>query len=578
MKRILIVIGGLLAMGAAFGQAGIGTTSPTSYLDVRGAVSSVVRSFSASTAAGFGDQTMIFTGTSASTLTLPDAGTCSGRVYWIKNAGSGSPTPVLTLSPAGSQTIEGGAWWLLDEPNEVVRLASDGSGWNVYSDDVPVYKTASVGSAWKEGGNILKALKTFGTTSNYDLSFISNNVENMRLASSGFLGVGTSAPAGRLHFMSQNDDAGDDYIFADYTTTTTPGLYIRKSRGTFSAQQDLQQGDAIAQFRFAPHYNGQVQHTDGSGIDAYYQGTGSNNLSDLRFFTSNTEQMRINEGGKVGIGTASFDVSNPEKLVVNAGNTSSYNLISGRGSLDSYLQLNIQNLSNSGNASSDVVATAANGNESNYYIDLGMNAGNYSNGSSSILNGSNLGYLYALGNDFVIGNSAAGQNLVFFNGGYAASNESIRITAGGSVGIGATTPGDALNVAGIVSPAADNSYGLGSISRRWSAVYATNGTVQTSDRRLKTNIRPMTDGLSQVERLAPVEYNWLEDAGGPEKIGLIAQDVRRVVPEVVTGDESCEHLGMNYAELVPVLILTIHEQQQRLKALKQQLCRIEEHQ
>ena len=218
---------------------------------------------------------------------------------------------------------------------------------------------------------------------------------------------------------------------------------------------------------------------------------------------------------------------------------------------------------------------------------MGMNSGAYSNGANGILNGSDLAYLYATGNDFVIGNSTASQNLIFFNGGTALTNESFRITSSGSVGIGTTSPADKLNVAGILSPAADNSYTTGTSTSRWSAVYAANGTIQTSDARLKSNIRPMNYGWSQLAGLRPVQYQWKDQPAAATKgepadpagtrpassarIGLIAQQVRTVVPEVVIGDESREHLGMNYAELIPVLIQTLKEQQRQLAQLKEKL-------
>jgi flagellar biosynthesis chaperone FliJ len=46
--------------------------------------------------------------------------------------------------------------------------------------------------------------------------------------------------------------------------------------------------------------------------------------------------------------------------------------------------------------------------------------------------------------------------------------------------------------------------------------------------------------------------------------------VRKIVPEVVIGDETKENLGMNYAELVPVLINAIKQQQQQIDALKKE--------
>jgi len=571
-----ILYSGLLLFALdASGQVGLGTTTPNSWLDVRGTMSVQTRIFSGSSTAATTDQTLLFTGTTAATLTLPDATTCPGRIYWIKNANATVPAPALTINAFGSQTIEGIASWLLDEDEETARIASNGTNWYVYVSDIPVAKSSTVGDSWKEGGNLLKSQKKIGTTSNIDFPFVTNNTEMMRLTAGGFLGVGVIAPVGRLHFISQNDDAGDNYIFNDYTTTTTQAIFLRKSRGTIAAPQDLQLNDLISQFRFSPHFNGTLPRNGGSGLDAYYMGTSANNLSNLLFFTSNTEQMRINELGKTGIGTSTFDPANPEKLKVNAGITSSVNVICGKGTYDNYLQLNIWNLNNTPNASSDVVATAANGTDSTLYVDLGINSGVYTNTANPISGGFNTAYLYTTGNDFVIGNGTAAANLIFFTGGYATTNEALRMTGSGAVGIGTTTPADMLDVAGVLAPATDNSYTVGESANRWSAVYATNGAIQTSDLRLKTNIIPLDLGLAEVTALKPVRYNWTAKPDGNAMLGLIAQDVRKIVPEVVKGDETKENLGMNYSELIPVLISTLKTQQHQLEQLKKELTSLE---
>jgi len=88
---------------------------------------------------------------------MPDAGTCTGRIYWIKNAGTGLPVPVLSVNTTASQTIDGVASWTLDEAKEVIRLESDGSNWLVNNQDVPVKKSATAGGTWNEGGNRLSA-------------------------------------------------------------------------------------------------------------------------------------------------------------------------------------------------------------------------------------------------------------------------------------------------------------------------------------------------------------------------------------------------------------------------------------
>jgi hypothetical protein len=54
--------------------------------------------------------------------------------------------------------------------------------------------SALSGSYWSLGGNSVSAIQNIGTTSNFDLPFITNNVEKMRLTTSGFLGIGTTAP------------------------------------------------------------------------------------------------------------------------------------------------------------------------------------------------------------------------------------------------------------------------------------------------------------------------------------------------------------------------------------------------
>jgi len=114
-------------------------------------------------------------------------------------------------------------------------------------------------------------------------------------------------------------------------------------------------------------------------------------------------------------------------------------------------------------------------------------------------------------------------------------------------------------------PNGNGTQSLGLSTNRWAAVYAANGTIQTSDRRLKDNIRPLGYGLQEVLKMQPVSYTW--KSNGEKKVGLIAQDVKKLVPEVVNGEESAStYLGMNYAELVPVLIKALQEQQELIKA------------
>jgi hypothetical protein len=112
-----------------------------------------------------------------------------------------------------------------------------------------------------------------------------------------------------------------------------------------------------------------------------------------------------------------------------------------------YLQFNIQNNSAQGQASTDIVATANNGTETTNYVNLGINGGSY-NSANNILSGPNNGYLYSAGQDFIVGNTAASKSLILFTGGIAASNERMRITSAGRVGVATASPAATLDVAG----------------------------------------------------------------------------------------------------------------------------------
>lgn len=80
--------------------------------------------------------------------------------------------------------------------------------------------------------------------------------------------------------------------------------------------------------------------------------------------------------------------------------------------------------------------------------------------------------------------------------------------------------------------------------------------VSTSDARLKNNIIPIRDALHKVLSLRGVNYNWKDT--GVYDMGLIAQDVQNVIPEVVHSDEN-GMLSINYAKLTALLIEAIRE-------------------
>jgi len=91
-------------------------------------------------------------------------------------------------------------------------------------------------------------------------------------------------------------------------------------------------------------------------------------------------------------------------------------------------------------------------------------------------------------------------------------------------------------------------------------VYAA-GFTPTSSRALKTNIRTYENALETVNRLRGVRFDW-KDSGTPA-VGLIAEEVDEVVPEVVA-HEGGTAKGVNYANLVAVLVEAVKEQQKTI--------------
>tara|TARA_B100001939_G_scaffold28142_1_gene22416 strand:- start:1042 stop:4809 length:3768 start_codon:yes stop_codon:yes gene_type:complete len=99
-------------------------------------------------------------------------------------------------------------------------------------------------------------------------------------------------------------------------------------------------------------------------------------------------------------------------------------------------------------------------------------------------------------------------------------------TTGGDVVIyPASSLGEAVFGACNVLPSADNSKDIGSSAKRWDDIFATNGSIQTSDRDLKTNISGSDLGLNFVNSLNPVKYQWISGSSNRTHYGLIAQEV-----------------------------------------------------
>jgi microcystin-dependent protein len=226
--------------------------------------------------------------------------------------------------------------------------------------------------------------------------------------------------------------------------------------------------------------------------------------------------------------------------------------------------------------------------------------------------------------------SETNHGIRFLTNGTADANEKMRLEAAGSLGLGSSSP-DGLQVNAAVTETADGTDNVrlgvsGGTPRiifedntftQWqidnsagvlrfyqpgttymqistlgigigsgiaaTATYGINapnlkiktlGIDETSDMRLKKDINPITDALHKVLEMQGVTYNWRKDEF-PEKhfekdlqFGLIAQELEKIIPELVTTDED-GWKAIEYSHLVPVLIEAIKEQQKVIDSEKQ---------
>ncbi len=97
-----------------------------------------------------------------------------------------------------------------------------------------------------------------------------------------------------------------------------------------------------------------------------------------------------------------------------------------------------------------------------------------------------------------------------------------------------------------------------------------------SDSRLKTDVRPVNDVLEKIETLHVVSYQWTDDArnqfglGTEREVGLIAQEVEAVFPELVTVD-SFGFRHVDYSRLSSLLVEAIHAQQAKIERLENRI-------
>ena len=126
----------------------------------------------------------------------------------------------------------------------------------------------------------------------------------------------------------------------------------------------------------------------------------------------------------------------------------------------------------------------------------------------------------------------------------------------GNVGIGTTSPANILTI--VQNSATDP------IADAWTTY---------SSIRWKENITKIENALEKVLQLEGVSFNW--KANGKKDIGMIAEEVGKIVPEAVAWENETYAKSIDYDRLVPLLVEAIKELKAEIDALKARIALLE---
>ena len=382
-----------------------------------------------------------------------------------------------------------------------------------------------------------------------NLVFNTNSTERVRILSNGDIGIGTSTV--------NRSDGGRPTIQFDYSgSDASEGCEIRLSNSAI---------------------NGNAS-TDNAAIS--YIGQDFNIVNresgNVKIFTSSSEQVRVDSGGRVGIGTtspSSFNSSGDNLVIRTSGDTG----LTLSGSTGGSCAINFSN-------AVDTHVSAA--------IDYNQ--------------GTNLLRLRAGESDGVITLctvSSTERMRIHSSGEVSIATTSINLQGGGASDFyltvlantgsnhnGIMVSGLANNFGGFTTrPSAAHLYFAGFfLNNAGSGVgnieVGLSGTSfhTSSDYRLKENVTNISDGITRLKQLLPRRFNWIIDETNTLQDGFLAHEVSSIVPEAISGEKDAVatedggtyakgdpiYQQIDHSKLVPLLVAAVKELITKVEALE----------
>ena len=557
------------------GNVGIGITSPSSKLQVRdstqGCIVRVTAANDSEAGIDFGDDDDTDIGrirymnsnngmkfiTNASERMRIDS---SGNVG-IGTSSPGSELHVSSLGASDEPTIK------ISSENSSIFLRTAGS-----SGSFPTGSGGDDGELTYVGGDFRLGI---GTASKNLIFFNgSGYTERMRIDSSGRLGIGTTSPNTKLDVRDGSATGISSRSTSTQSTDSNKGLRVRNNSdtdtfsvsykgqgyfagsvgiGTTSPSQLMELASTAPNIRLTDTVDGHSE-LDGNAASLKFNADKGNAKADttITFFVDNSEKMRIDASGNVGIGTSSptrrlhviANANDDAATFLNQDTTNGFgiNVQGGGTATDKYI---LRLAAGDGSEKARVTNQGT--------LLLGTNSRDESGQKITAVHSDSMIHLTKTGT----GNKSC---IVFLHGRATGSTKGnaliFRNAAGSSVGtVRITNTGTEFNV--------------------------------TSDYRLKENVVPISDGITRLKALKPSRFNFIIDATKTFD-GFLAHEVTPAVPEAVSGEKDAVitqalidsgdapdgeigdqiHQEIDQSKLVPLLTAALQEAVAKIETLE----------